>query len=237
MELRHVPLQEAPADALAALESFSPPSWQIVVSDCSDCSSVSEGEGIPGPSGPIRPRPASASVLSEPLSGRAPLEREQLAGSHPTVSSVSSSTGDLRVASKSLLGAAGAILAHKPSVTSKPPAPAEPFPPAPTTMPRDPNNDQSVVVGLKARLRELKDCLDEGLLTMDEFQEDRYRGCCCYIRTYVVFLSRRDVCLQFEQCSAFVSARVPHISITLDKTCFVSGRRGISAFSAPRHIE
>ncbi|CAE7367462.1 unnamed protein product [Symbiodinium sp. KB8] len=173
VELRHVPLQEAPADALAALESFSPPSWQIVVSDCSDCSSVSEGEGIPGPSGPIRPRPASASVLSEPLSGRAPLEREQLAGSHPTVSSVSSSTGDLRVASKSLLGAAGAILAHKPSVTSKPPAPAEPFPPAPTTMPRDPNNDQSVVVGLKARLRELKDCLDEGLLTMDEFQEEK----------------------------------------------------------------
>ncbi|CAE7932967.1 unnamed protein product [Symbiodinium necroappetens] len=141
VELRHVPLQEAPAEALAALESFSPPSWQIVVSDCSDCSSVSEGEGIPG--------------------------------SHPTVSSVSSSTGDLRVASKSLLGAAGAILAHKPSVTSNPPAPAEPFPPAPTTMPRDPNNDQSVVVGLKARLRELKDCLDEGLLTMDEFQEEK----------------------------------------------------------------
>ncbi|CAE7350664.1 unnamed protein product [Symbiodinium sp. CCMP2456] len=176
VNLRHVPLQEAPADALAALESFSPPSWQTVVSDCSDCSSVSEGEGIPGPSAQNRPRSAGASGFSEPLSGRAPLERD--AGPHPMVPSVSSSAGDLRVASKSLLGAAGAILAHKPPgppATSNPPGPAGPFPPAPTTsqMPRDRNDEPSVVVGLKARLRELKDCLDEGLLTMDEFQEEK----------------------------------------------------------------
>ena len=159
VELRHLLLQEAPADAIAELESFSPPSWQTLVSDCSDCSSVSEGsEGEGMPSARNRPRSAGAegAEYSEPLSGP---RAEQRQAPRRTTARL-----------KPLLGAAEAILAQKPPVTSNPPGPAEAFLPT-AQMPED-GNEQSFAVGLKARLRELKDCLDEGLLTMDEFQED-----------------------------------------------------------------
>ena len=110
------------------------------------------------PSARNRPRSAGAegAEYSEPLSG--PRAEQRQAPRRTTV----------RL--KPLLGAAEAILAQQPPVTSNPPGPAEAFLPT-AQMPED-GNEQSFAVGLKARLRELKDCLDEGLLTMDEFQED-----------------------------------------------------------------
>ena len=39
MELRKVSLEEAPGKALEQLDSFVPPSWSILVSDCSSVES------------------------------------------------------------------------------------------------------------------------------------------------------------------------------------------------------
>lgn len=46
VELRKLPLQEAPSQAMAELTSYSPPSWALLVSDCSLSESESESVGL-----------------------------------------------------------------------------------------------------------------------------------------------------------------------------------------------
>ena len=49
VELGKVPLEEAPGNALEELNSFTPPSWCILVSDCSSESDVpSRAQGFQG---------------------------------------------------------------------------------------------------------------------------------------------------------------------------------------------
>ena len=102
VELRKASLDEAPDEALAALDAYEPPSWGFLVSD------VSEEEAA----APRSPAPRSpVHVDPEPREPREPVD-------------------------------VAPSLAAAPS-------------------------------GLKARLRELKECLEEGLLTLKEFEEEK----------------------------------------------------------------
>ncbi|CAL1129331.1 unnamed protein product [Cladocopium goreaui] len=244
VELRKVSLEEAPANALEQLDSFVPPSWSVLVSDCSSVESEAapstcrtsgeqqstwasavdmepslapKSSALRQPRPPTQPtqptqpgqpskptQPGLGSKRSQGQGGQGLPKAESRGHSISSTLSTSKSSSTLekmqkRPSSSSLL-AAGAVLSRPQSAEkAKSESPkkthrqekqqcqlssrtsqsfGEMFSKPQLTHPvESPQHPQSPAAGstvsLKARLRELKECLDEGLLTPEEFQEEK----------------------------------------------------------------
>ncbi|CAK9086427.1 unnamed protein product, partial [Durusdinium trenchii] len=231
VELRKVSLEEAPPKALEELDSFTPPSWSILVSDCSSVESEApiskehpwaspiEPASVKSSGPPRRPLSQGPSKATHRAQGSTVEPLPGFTGPKGTLRSSKSSSAleragavrmQKRPSSSSLL-AAGAVLSRPQSAEKVEKAKSES--PKKTLRPREPQRselaltaatsshqsfveqtflhpqrpdhpDRSVepqslepgaasTLSLKARLRELKECFDEGLLTQEEFQQEK----------------------------------------------------------------